>query len=52
MNVEWETNWSYRQADVKAGDVNHALTFESMHQGQFEQRDSFNSGMFHVRALI
>jgi hypothetical protein len=28
MNVEWETNWSYRQADVKAGDVNHALWFQ------------------------
>ena len=28
INVEWETNWSYRQADVKAGDPNHALYFQ------------------------
>jgi hypothetical protein len=28
MNVEWETNWSYRRADVKAGEPNHALWFQ------------------------
>lgn len=28
MNVEWETNWSYRRADVKAGERNHALWFQ------------------------
>jgi hypothetical protein len=27
-NVEWETNWSYRQQDVKDGAMNNAIYFQ------------------------
>ena len=29
-NVEYETNWSYRQQDVKDGAMNNAIYFQSV----------------------